>query len=188
MPRFKLLIEYDGTPFVGWQLQEGGPSVQGLIGDAVAAFSGERVTIFGAGRTDAGVHALGQVAHFDLARDWRTDRVLRRLDAVAMHEAAQALVGRHDFTTFRAAECQAKSPVKTLDFFAVERSGEQIRISASARSFLHHQVRSMAGSLVLVGEGKWSAKNLAAALAARSRGACGPVAPPEGLYLVSVEY
>ena len=245
MPRFKLLIEYDGTPFVGWQLQEGGPSVQGLIGEAIAAFSGERVTLYGAGRTDAGVHALGQVAHFDLARDWRADRVRdalnaqlrphpiavvaaekvdpafdarfsakrrhylyrvvnrradlaldrhrawrvpRRLDAAAMHEAAQALVGRHDFTTFRAAECQAKSPVKTLDRLAADRSGDEIRIFASARSFLHHQVRSMVGSLVLVGEGKWSAEDLAAALAARSRSACGPVAPPEGLYLVRVEY
>ena len=233
MPRFKLLIEYDGTPFVGWQLQAGGPSVQGLIAEAIAAFCGERVAVYGAGRTDAGVHALGQVAHFDLARDWRPDRVRdalnarlrphpiavlsaekvepgfdarfsakrrhylyrivnrradlalerhrawrvpRRLDAAAMHEAAQALVGRHDFTTFRAAECQAKSPVKTLDRFAAE------------RSFLHTQVRSMVGSLVLVGEGKWSTKNLAAALAARSRNACGPVAPPEGLYLSSVEY
>jgi tRNA pseudouridine38-40 synthase len=245
MPRFKLLIEYDGTPFVGWQLQEGGPSVQGLIGEAIAAFSGERVTLYGAGRTDAGVHALGQVAHFDLARDWRADRVRdalnaqlrphpiavvaaekvdpafdarfsakrrhylyrvvnrradlaldrhrawrvpRRLDATAMHEAAQALVGRHDFTTFRAAECQAKSPVKTLDRLAADRSGDEIRIFASARSFLHHQVRSMVGSLVLVGEGKWSAEDLAAAVAARSRSACGPVAPPEGLYLLSVEY
>jgi tRNA pseudouridine38-40 synthase len=245
MPRYKLLIEYDGTPFVGWQLQEGGPSVQGLVGDAIAAFSGERVTLYGAGRTDAGVHALGQVAHFDLARDWRGDRVRdalnaqlrphpiavlaaekvnpafdarfsatrrhylyrivnrradlaldrhrawrvpRRLDAAAMHEAAQALVGRHDFTTFRAAECQAKSPVKTLDRLEVERSGDEIRILASARSFLHHQVRSMVGSLVLVGEGKWSGADLAAALAARARSACGPVAPPEGLYLASVEY
>ena len=245
MPRFKLLIEYDGTPFVGWQLQEGGPSVQGLIGEAIAAFSGERVTVYGAGRTDAGVHALGQVAHFDLGRDWRTDRVRdalnaqlrphpiavlsvekvdpdfdarfsakrrtyvyrivnrradlalerhrawrvpRRLDAAAMHHAAQALVGRHDFTTFRGAECQAKSPTKTLDRLAVERSGEEIRIVAAARSFLQHQVRSMVGSLALVGEGKWSADDLAAALAARSRSACGPVAPPEGLYLVNVEY
>src|SRR5437763_5715590 len=212
MPRFKLLIEYDGTPFVGWQLQAGGSSVQGLIAEAIEAFSGERVAIHGAGRTDAGVHALGQIAHFDLGRDWRTDRVRdalnahlrphpiavlsaervdsgfdarraakrrhylyriinrradlalerhrawrvpRRLDAAAMHEAAQALVGRHDFTTFRAAECQAKSPVKTLDRLAVERSDDEIRIFAAARSFLHHQVRSMAGSLVLVGEGKW---------------------------------
>jgi tRNA pseudouridine38-40 synthase len=245
MPRFKLVIEYDGTPFVGWQIQEGGLSVQGVLTGAIAAFSGERVTLFGAGRTDAGVHAVGQVAHFDLARDWRADRVRdalnaqlrphpiavlsaekvdadfnarrsarrrhylyrivnrranlalerhrawrvpRRLDAAAMHEAAQALVGRHDFTTFRAAECQAKSPLKTLDRLAVERAGDEIRIFASARSFLHHQVRSMVGSLVLVGEGKWRAEDLAAALAARSRSACGPVAPPEGLYLVSVEY
>ena len=245
MPRFKLLIEYDGTPFVGWQLQAGGPSVQGLIAEAIEAFSGERVAIHGAGRTDAGVHALGQIAHFDLGRDWRTDRVRdalnahlrphpiavlsaervdsgfdarraakrrhylyriinrradlalerhrawrvpRRLDAAAMHEAAQALVGRHDFTTFRAAECQAKSPVKTLDRLAVERSDDEIRIFAAARSFLHHQVRSMVGSLVLVGEGKWSADDLAAALAVRARSACGPVAPPEGLYLVNVEY
>jgi tRNA pseudouridine38-40 synthase len=245
MPRFKLVIEYDGTPFVGWQLQAGGPSVQGLIGAAIAAFSGERVALYGAGRTDAGVHALGQVAHFDLARDWRADRVRdalnarlrpqpiavlsaekvdpgfdarfsakrrhylyrivnrradlaldrhrawrvpRRLDAARMHEAAQALVGRHDFTTFRAAECQAKSPLKTLDRLAVERSGDDVRILASARSFLHHQVRSMVGSLVQVGEGKWSAPDLAAALAARSRNACGPVAPAEGLYLVRVDY
>lgn len=245
MPRFKLLIEYDGTPFVGWQIQEGGLSVQRLVTDAIAAFSGERAALYGAGRTDAGVHALGQVAHFDLARDWRADRVRdalnaqlrphpiavlsaekvdrdfdarrsarrrhylyrivnrradlalerhrawrvpRRLDAATMHEAAQGLVGRHDFTTFRAAECQAKSPVKTLDRLAVERAGDEIRIFASARSFLHHQVRSMVGSLVLVGEGKWRAEDLAAALAARSRSACGPVAPPEGLYLVGVEY
>jgi tRNA pseudouridine38-40 synthase len=245
MPRFKLVIEYDGTPFVGWQLQAGGASVQGVVGAAIAAFCGERVTLYGAGRTDAGVHALGQVAHFDLFRDWRADRVRdalnaqlrphpiavlsaekvddgfdarfsakrrhyryrivnrradlalernrawrvpRRLDAEAMHEAAQALVGRHDFTTFRSAECQAKSPVKTLDRLTVERAGEEIRISAAARSFLHHQVRSMVGSLVLVGEGKWRAKDLSAALGERSRSACGPVAPPEGLYLVSVEY
>jgi len=245
VPRYKLLIEYDGTPFVGWQLQAGGLSVQGLITQAIAAFSGERITLYGAGRTDAGVHALGQVAHFDVERDWRVDRVRdalnaqlrphpiavlsaekvdpafdarfsakrrhylyrivnrradlaldrnrawrvpRRLDAAAMHEAAQRLVGRHDFTTFRAAEFQAKSPVKTLDRFAAERSGDEIQIFASARSFLHHQVRSMVGSLVLVGEGKWSAEDLAAALAARSRDACGPVAPPEGLYLVTVDY
>jgi tRNA pseudouridine38-40 synthase len=245
MPRFRLVIEYDGTPFVGWQIQEGGLSVQGLVTDAIAAFSGERVILYGAGRTDAGVHALGQVAHFDLARDWRADRVRdalnaqlrphpiavlsaekvdadfdarrsarrrhylyrivnrradlalerhrawrvpRRLDAAAMHEAAQALVGRHDFTTFRAAECQAKSPVKTLDRLAVERTGDEIRILSSARSFLQHQVRSMVGSLALVGEGKWRAEDLAAALAARSRSACGPVAPPEGLYLVNLEY
>jgi tRNA pseudouridine38-40 synthase len=245
MPRFKVVIEYDGTRFVGWQIQAGGPSVQGVLTEAIASFSGENVALYGAGRTDAGVHALGQVAHFDLARDWRPDRVrdalnaqlrphpiavlsaeevdpafdarfsakqreyryrivnrradlaldrnrawrvARKLDELAMHDAARRLVGRHDFTTFRAAECQAKSPVKTLDRLSVERSGEEIRISAAALSFLQHQVRSMVGSLVLVGEGKWSGDDLAAALAARDRTACGPVAPPEGLYLVRVEY
>lgn len=245
MPRYRLLIEYDGSPFVGWQMQAGGPSVQGVITEAIAAFAEEKVTVHGAGRTDAGVHALGQVAHVDLARDWRPDRVrdalnarlrphpvavlvvektaesfharfsakrrhylyrivnrradltlernrawrvARPLDAAAMHAAAQRLTGRHDFTTFRAAECQAKSPVKTLDRLDVSREGDEVRVRASARSFLHHQVRSMVGSLVPVGEGKWSADDLAATLAARSRAACGPVAPPEGLYLVRVEY
>jgi tRNA pseudouridine38-40 synthase len=245
MPRYKLLIEYDGAPFVGWQMQAGGASVQSVVTEAVAAFADESVTVYGAGRTDAGVHALGQVAHIDLARDWRSDRVRdalnaqlrphpvavlavekvpdtfdarfsakkrhylyrivnrradlaldrgrawrvpRPLDAAAMHQAAQALIGRHDFTTFRAAECQAKSPVKTLDRLDVERSGDEVRILTSARSFLHHQVRSMVGSLVQVGEGKWAPKDLAAALAARARAACGPVAPPEGLYLMAVDY
>ena len=245
MPRYRLLIEYDGGPFVGWQMQAGGPSVQGVITQAIAAFADEKVTVHGAGRTDAGVHALGQVAHVDLAHDWRADRVRdalnarlrphpvavlavekaadsfharfsakrrhylyrivnrradltlernrawrvpRPLDAAAMHAAAQRLLGRHDFTTFRAAECQAKSPVKTLDRLDVERAGDEVRVHASARSFLHHQVRSMVGSLILVGEGKWSADDLFAALAARSRAACGPVAPPEGLYLVGVDY
>ena len=245
MPRYKLTIEYDGTPFVGWQVQDNGPSVQGVLTEAIAAFTGERVVVAGAGRTDAGVHALGQVAHVDLARDWDGDtvrdavnfhlrprpiavltveqvaenfdarfsatkrhylyrivnrradlaldqnrawRVPRPLDADAMHAAAQKLVGRHDFTTFRAAECQAKSPVKTLDQLDVKRDGDDVRISATARSFLHHQVRSMVGSLVHVGEGKWSAEDLAAALAARDRTRCGQVAPPQGLYLVRVEY
>ncbi len=245
MPRYKLTIEYDGTPFVGWQVQDNGPSVQGVLTEAIAAFTGERVTVAGAGRTDAGVHALGQVAHVDLAKDWDGDtvrdavnfhlrprpiavlmaeqvaenfdarfsatkrhylyrivnrradlalnqnrawRVPRPLDGDAMHAAAQSLVGRHDFTTFRAAECQAKSPVKTLDQLDVKRDGDEVRISAAARSFLHHQVRSMVGSLVHVGEGKWSAEDLAAALAARDRTRCGQVAPPQGLYLVGVEY
>ena len=245
MPRYKLTIEYDGTPFVGWQVQDNGPSVQGHITDAVHAFSGERAVVRGAGRTDAGVHALGQVAHFDLTNSWDTDtvrdainahlrpqpitvlsaeqvaddfdarfsavrrryvyriinrradltverdrawRVARELDASIMHEAAQRLVGKHDFTTFRAAECQAHSPVKTLDTLDVERRGDELRVAASARSFLHHQVRSMVGSLVRVGEGGWSADDLASALAARSRAACGPVAPSHGLYLVAVEY
>jgi tRNA pseudouridine38-40 synthase len=245
MPRYMLTIEYDGTPFVGWQVQDNGPSVQGVIADAVTAFTGERVTVSGAGRTDAGVHALGQVAHVDLGRDWDCDtvrdainahlrphpvavlaaervaddfdarfsatkrhylyrivnrradlaldqnrawRIARPLDAAAMHAAAQKLVGRHDFTTFRAAECQARSPVKTLGRLDVVRDGDELRILAAARSFLHHQVRSMVGSLVHVGEGKWSADDLGAVLAVRDRSACGQVAPPQGLYLVRVEY
>ncbi|MGO9398835.1 MAG: tRNA pseudouridine(38-40) synthase TruA [Xanthobacteraceae bacterium] len=245
MPRYKLTIEYDGTPFVGWQVQDNGVSVQGVITDAVLAFAGERVVVGGAGRTDAGVHALGQVAHIDLAKDWdgntvrdalnahlrphpvavltaervaddfdarfsaikrhyryrivnrradlaldqhRAWRVPRPLDAAAMHEGAQRLVGRHDFTTFRSSECQAKSPVKTLDALDATRDGDEVRVTATARSFLHNQVRSMVGSLVHVGEGKWSVDDLAAALAARDRTACGQVAPPQGLYLVRVEY
>ncbi len=245
MPRYKLTIEYDGTPFIGWQVQDNGPSVQAVLMDAIAAFSGERAAVHGAGRTDAGVHALGQVAHVDLSKDWdgntvrdalnahlrphpiavlvaepvvadfdarfsatkrhylyrivnrradlaleanRAWRVPRPLDGDSMHDAAQLLVGRHDFTTFRAAECQAKSPVKTLDRLDVVRDGEEVRITAVARSFLHHQVRSMVGSLVVVGDGRWSANDLAHALHARDRKACGPVAPPDGLYLVSVDY
>ncbi|SRR5579871_1694625 len=245
MPRYKLLIEYDGGPFVGWQVQHNGMSVQGVLTAAVAAFCGETAHVQGAGRTDAGVHALGQVAHIDLAKPWDVDtirdainahlrphpiavlavepvaddfdarfsarqrhyvyriinrradlaldlrrawRIPRPLDASAMHEGAQRLVGRHDFTTFRATECQAKSPVKTLDRLDVERDRDEVRVRASARSFLHHQVRSMVGSLVQVGEGRWSADDLARVLAARDRKACGPVAPPDGLYLVRVDY
>ena len=245
VPRYKLTIEYDGSPFVGWQVQDNGPSVQGAIGDAIAAFCGERVLVQGAGRTDAGVHALGQVAHFDLAserapdtvrdalnahlRPWpvsilnaervasdfdarrsavrrtyryrivnrRSDlaldrgrvwRVGRPLDDAAMQAAAGRLVGSHDFTTFRSTECQAKSPVRTLDRLDVARGGEEIAVVAVARSFLHNQVRSMVGSLVQVGEGKWSADDLSGALAACDRTACGPVAPPEGLYLMRVDY
>ena len=245
MPRYKLTIEYDGTPYVGWQAQDNGVSVQGVLTEAVAAFAGERVVISAAGRTDAGVHALGQVAHVDLAKDWdaetvreainfhlrpqpiavlvaerttpdfdarfsavkrhylyrivnrradltleqnRAWRVPRLLDAEAMHAAARCLIGRHDFTTFRSTECQAKSPVKTLDRLDVARDGDEIRVTAAARSFLQHQVRSMVGSLIHVGEGKWRADHLAAALAARDRTACGQVAPPHGLYLVRVDY
>jgi tRNA pseudouridine38-40 synthase len=246
MPRYKLLIEYDGTPFIGWQLQQdAGLSVQGALMAAAEAFCGERVKVQGAGRTDAGVHALGQVAHVDLAKDWPTDtvrdaltarlrphpiavlaaekvpdtfdarfsarqrhylyrivnrrsdlalergrawRLPRRLDEAAMAAAAQRLVGRHDFTTFRNVECQAKSPVKTLDRLDVERTGEEVRIIACARSFLHSQVRSMVGALVFVGDGRWSADDLAAARDARDRSACAPVAPPDGLYLVKVDY
>jgi tRNA pseudouridine38-40 synthase len=245
MPRYKLTIEYDGTPFVGWQIQANGLSVQGVLTDAVAALTGERVAVSGAGRTDAGVHALGQVAHVDLAKDWDTDtvrdaltahlrphpvavvaaeraagdfdarfsavqrhylylivnrrpdltlergrawRVPKSLDAKAMHNAAMRLVGKHDFSTFRDSECQANSPVKTLDRLDVYRDGDNVSIEASARSFLHSQVRSMVGSLVAVGEGRWSGGDLSAALEARDRAACAPVAPPEGLYLVRVDY
>ncbi len=245
MPRYKLTLEYDGAPFVGWQMQENGLSVQGVLTAAIAAFCGETVAVQGAGRTDAGVHACGQVAHVDLAKSWDTDtvrdavnahlrphpvavlaaeiaaddfdarfsarrrhyryrivnrradvaldrqrawRVGRPLDAAAMHAAAQRLVGKHDFTTFRAAECQAKSPVKTLDRLDVARDGDEIIVHASARSFLHTQVRSMVGSLAMVGEGRWSGDDLARALAARDRAACGPVAPPDGLYLMRVDY
>jgi tRNA pseudouridine38-40 synthase len=245
MPRYKLTIEYDGGPFVGWQVQGSAPSVQGALMGAIEAFCGERVKVGGAGRTDAGVHALGQVAHVDLAKDWDADtvrdaitahlrpqpvvvlaaekvsdafdarfsavkrhyrycivnrradlalergrawRLPRPLDHKAMHAAAQHLVGRHDFTTFRHVDCQAKSPVKTLDRLDVTREGERVSICASARSFLHSQVRSMVGALVFVGEGRWSADDLSAALAARDRTVCAPVAPPGGLYLVQVDY
>ena len=245
MPRYKLTIEYDGRPFVGWQVQDNGPSVQGVLAAAIAAFCGEEAKVQGAGRTDAGVHALGQVGHVDLAKDWdedtvrdalnahlrphpvavlkaervadsfdarfsaiqrhyryriisrRADLTLERglawrigkpLDSAAMHAAAQRLVGRHDFTTFRHAECQAKSPVKTLDRLDVERTADEIDVTASARSFLHTQVRSMVGALALVGEGKWTADDVSAALAKRDRAACAPVAPPDGLYLTRVDY
>ena len=245
MPRYKLTIEYDGTPFAGWQLQADHPTVQGALEAAVKATCGEDVRVHGAGRTDAGVHALGQVAHCDVAKSFtasrlrdavnahlrpapvavlaaeivpetfearfsaikrhylyriantranlaldigRIWRVPRRLDSDAMHAAAQRLIGKHDFTTFRDADCQAKSPEKTLDQLDVVRDGDAIHIVTSARSFLHSQVRSMVGSLVWVGEGRWSADDLAGALAARDRAACGPVAPPDGLYLVKVVY
>jgi tRNA pseudouridine38-40 synthase len=245
MPRYKLTLEYDGAPFAGWQIQAGLPTVQGAITAAVEALSGEKVSVQGAGRTDAGVHARGQVAHFDLSKEWESDtvrdalnahlrphpigilsaervandfnarssavkrhylyriinrrpdltldighawRVPRPLDAAAMHAAAQRLVGKHDFTTFRSTECQAKSPLKTLDRLDVERRGDGIEILAEARSFLHNQVRSMVGSLVAVGEGKWSADDLKRALDARDRAACGQVAPPDGLYLMKVDY
>ncbi|HEX4408188.1 MAG TPA: tRNA pseudouridine(38-40) synthase TruA [Xanthobacteraceae bacterium] len=245
MPRYKLTIEYDGTPYVGWQMQDTSATVQGVLTDAIAAFTGERVTVYGAGRTDTGVHALGQVAHIDLSKGWDTDnvrdaanfhlrpqpvavltaekvaddfdarfsavkrhylyrianrrpdltldlgrtwRVPRPLNAEAMHAAAQQLLGKHDFTTFRSTECQAKSPVKTLDRLDVTRDGDNLRITVSARSFLQHQVRSIVGSLVHVGEGKWSEADLVKARDARDRTACGQVAPPHGLYLVRVDY
>ena len=245
MPRFKLTIEYDGTPFVGWQRQSEGLSIQRVLEEAVAKFCGERATVHGAGRTDAGVHALGQAAHFDLAKPADPFRIMaalnfhlkphpvaildcreaapdfharfsaierrylyrianRRapltldrnrawritvpLDAGAMHAAAQSLVGKHDFSSFRAADCQAESPVKTLDALDVTRLGDEIEIAARARSFLHHQVRNMVGTLKLVGEGKWRASDVEKALAARDRAAAGATAPAEGLYLVAVKY
>jgi tRNA pseudouridine38-40 synthase len=245
MPRYKLTIEYDGGPFAGWQLQADHPTVQGALEAAAKAIAGTEVRVHGAGRTDAGVHALGQVAHCDVTKNLspgrfrdamnahlrpnpiavlsaeivpdtfearfsavkrhylyrirnsranlaldvgRVWRVPRKLDAQAMHRAAQRLIGKHDFTTFRDTECQAKSPEKTLDQLDVTREGDAIDIVTSARSFLHSQVRSMVGSLVWVGEGRWGADDLSAALAARDRAACGIVAPPQGLYLVRVDY
>jgi len=245
MPRYALTIEYDGGPFVGWQRQLNGASIQARLEDAVFAVNGARVVVHGAGRTDAGVHALGQVAHVDLVKDWSCDRLrdalnahlkpdpiaicyvesvslafearfsaIRRhyrylidnrrapltltlgrawhvkwsLDAQAMHEAAQSLLGRHDFTTFRASECQASSPIRTLERLDVRRSGDRIEIDVSARSFLHNQVRSIAGSLEHVGSGKWRPADLIAALDARDRKRCGQVAPPQGLYLMAVDY
>jgi tRNA pseudouridine38-40 synthase len=245
MPRYRILVEYDGTPFLGWQRQAQGASVQGALEAALFQFCGEAASVRGAGRTDAGVHALGQVAHFDLAKAWEPFRVREALnfylkpapvvvldcasaddtfdarysatarhyryrilsrrappaldhhrvwwvpvalDAKIMATAARALLGRHDFTTFRAAQCQANSPLRTLDRLEVLRSGDEIVIEASARSFLHNQVRSMVGSLKPVGEGKWTAGDLRATLEARDRAACGPVAPACGLYLVRVDY
>jgi tRNA pseudouridine38-40 synthase len=245
MARYKLTIEYDGTKFRGWQIQLTDRTVQGVLTDAIARINGEVTMVQGAGRTDSGVHALGQVAHVDLKREWDTFelrnainagvrphkvsvleaelvgddfnarfsgtkrhylyRILNRrspptlddgqvwfvpvnLDADAMHKAAQLLVGHHDFSTFRASECQANSPLRTLDQLDVARYGEFIEVRTSSRSFLHNQVRSMVGSLKYVGEGKWTACNLKMALDARDRKACGVVAPPEGLYLTQVDY
>jgi tRNA pseudouridine38-40 synthase len=245
MTRFRLTVEYDGGPFMGWQRQEHGPSVQQAIEEAVEAITGQPAAIHSAGRTDAGVHAVAMAAHVDLARpiapfrlsealnarlrprpvailkaeavadDWHARfscigrryryRIVNRraplaleagrawqvavpLDAAKMHEAAQILVGRHDFTTFRSAHCQAESPVKTLDRLDVRRDGEAIVIEAAARSFLHHQVRSMVGCLQLVGRGKWTAADLREALDVRDRGALGLNAPPHGLYFEAALY
>ena len=247
MPRYRLTVEYEGTKFVGWQRQATGRSVQSALEEAVAGFSGETVSIRGAGRTDSGVHARGQVVHLDLEKPWspftllnavnahlrlardavsvvdvvETDqdfdarfsalrrhylyRIINRrahpaldwnrgwwvpkpLDHAAMHAAAQVLVGKHDFTTFRSVQCQAKSPVRTLDRLDVTRVEDVIEIRATAQSFLHNQIRSFAGTLKLAGEGKMSPEDVSAALEARDRRACGPVAPPEGLYFMKVEY
>ncbi len=247
MPRFRIDIEYDGRPYAGWQRQADLRTVQGAIEAAVLAFSGEAISLRGAGRTDAGVHATGQVAHLDLGREWseKTVRdainahlqlageavsitaahavppewdarfsatarhyrylilnrrappalekgrvwwVPKALDAARMGEAAHLLLGRHDFTTFRSVQCQANSPLRTLDRLDVTREGDRIAITASARSFLHNQVRSMVGSLKRVGEGGWEPADLRRALDARSRAACAGIAPPEGLYLERVDY
>ena len=245
MPRYRITIEYDGTPFVGWQIQANGPSVQGALVEAIAKFTGETVRVQGAGRTDAGVHARGQVAHFDLERAWRADKirdaanfhlrpapvavvacseaaetfdarfsalarhylyriqqrrapaVLERdrvwqvpidLDVAQMAEAARHLVGRYDFSTFRAAGCQAKSPLRTLDRLTVEIVDGEIHVGASARAFLHNQVRSMAGCLKAVGEGRWTVDDFVAARDACERTRCAAVAPANGLYLMRVDY
>ncbi len=247
MPRYRMTVEYDGIPYVGWQRQNNGPSVQGAIERAILSLTGETASVRGAGRTNSGVHAVGQVTHADLSKEWKPhtlrnalnahlrlagDRVailnvmevdasfdarfsaIRRhylyriivrraplaleagrawwvakdMDHEVMHTAAQTLVGRHDFTTFRSVHCQANSPVRTLDRLDVTRSGELIEIRATAQSFLHNQIRSFAGTLKLAGEGKWTPDDVRTALEARDRKACGPVAPPDGLYFMQVDY
>jgi len=245
MPRYKLTIEYDGGPYSGWQWQDNVPSVQGAVEAAAAKLNGQPAQVYGSGRTDAGVHALMQIAHVDLVKDLRDDkvrdalnfhlgdhpisilnaeksddefharfdaqerqylyrlvdrrarlaleigrvwRVPYKLDVDAMHEAAQILVGKHDFTTFRDTQCQSKSPVKTIDEITVLRAGEEVHIHIRALSFLHKQVRSIAGTLNEVGRGNWDYDDVKDALAAKDRTACGPVAPPDGLYLTRVKY
>jgi len=245
MPRYRMTIEYDGSLFSGWQRQNGQPCVQASIENAVSRLGHNPATLFGAGRTDAGVHALGQVAHIDLDKVWAPEKLMAainaqvrpdpisvfdicevddsfharfsatgrhykylvrdgrappaldrqrvwwvpfRLNEAAMHEAAQELTGHHDFTTFRSSQCQSKSPVKTLDRLDVTRQGRDIVVCASARSFLHNQIRSLVGTLKLAGEGKWSPGDVRNALQAADRAACGPVAPPDGLYLLRVDY
>ncbi|MBA4087492.1 MAG: tRNA pseudouridine(38-40) synthase TruA [Novosphingobium sp.] len=247
MMRFALTLEWNGGPYMGFQRQSHGPSVQQAVEDAVESVTGEAVILNAAGRTDTGVHALGMRAHFDLARefdpfrmmealnarlrlaghpiavldcheaadDWharfscigrsyeyriinrrapltldlgRAWRIAKPLDAAAMHEAAQALVGHHDFTTFRSVHCQSASPLKTLDRLDVRREGDRVIIEAAARSFLHHQVRSMVGCLALVGQGQWPVAQVAEALAAKDRSKLGLNAPAEGLYFVSATY
>ena len=245
MPRYRLLVEYDGRPYKGYQAQGDQPTVQDSIERAVKAFCGDAVRLQAAGRTDTGVHAIGAVLHVDLEKDWKPAvvrdalnahlvpepisilevdipggdwharfsakerrylyRILNRksppaldqgrvwhvkkpLNVAAMHEAAQALVGHHDFTTFRDINCQSKSPEKTLDSASVRREGEYVLLEFAARSFLHRQVRSMTGSLAEVGAGRWTKTDLVAALEARDRTACGPVAPPDGLYFTGVGY
>jgi tRNA pseudouridine38-40 synthase len=245
MPRYKLILEYDGGAFRGWQRQSEGISVQQAVENAIRGFCGETVPVTAAGRTDAGVHAMGQVAHLDLRREVVPEtlrnalnhhlrphpvvvleaasvaddfharfsakarhylyRIVNRraplileerrawqvgapLDAEMMHEAAQRLVGRHDFSSFRSALCQARSAIKTLDRLAVRRVGDRLEIAACARSFLHHQVRNMVGTLKLIGEGRTRVEHMEEVLAARERAAAGPTAPARGLYLARVDY
>lgn len=245
MTRWKLTIEYDGGPFMGWQRQDHGPSVQQALEEALQRMTGQSAIFTAAGRTDAGVHALAMAAHVDIDRDltphrlreglnalarpqpisvidveqvagdWHARfscvgrryryRILNRrappalelgkvwhivvpLDVEAMREGAAHLVGRHDFTTFRSAHCQSDSPVKTLDRLDVAREGDEIRVEAAARSFLHHQVRSMVGCLALVGRGQWRPDDIRKALEARDRAALGLNAPPHGLYFVEALY
>lgn len=247
MPRYKMTVEYDGTPYFGWQRQDQGRTVQGAVEAAILSLTGEVVSIRAAGRTDSGVHGMGQVIHADLSREWEGYKLrnalnahlanageavaildaeevvkdfdarfsaLRRhylfriinrparlaiehkrawwvpkvLDHEAMHEAAQQLVGRHDFTTFRSAHCQANSPIRTLDRLDVTRTGDLIEIRATAQSFLHNQIRSFAGTLKLAGDGTMTPQDVRDALEARDRKRCGPVAPPEGLYFMQVDY
>ena len=245
MTRWRLTIEFDGGPFMGWQRQEHGPSVQQTLEEAIHRMTGELATVHAAGRTDAGVHALAMTAHVDIVKnltehrlreglnalvrpnpvsvlaasrapvDWHARfscierrylyRILNRrappvldrgrvwhvavpLDVDAMREGATHLVGRHDFTTFRSAHCQSDSPVKTLDRLDVTRAGEEIHVEAEARSFLHHQIRSMVGCLALVGRGQWQPEDMRKALEARDRAALGLNAPPHGLYFVGATY
>lgn len=245
MTRFAFTVEYDGRPFMGWQRQDHGPSVQQAIEEAALAVTGEAAACHAAGRTDAGVHALGMRAHVDVAKpiaafrlmealnarlrpnpvaildcsevpdDWHARfsclarhyeyriverrapltwekglawRIAKPLDTAAMQAGADYLIGRHDFTTFRSAHCQAESPVKTLDRLEVSRSGDRLRILASARSFLHHQVRSMVGCLAMVGQGQWAPEDVQRALDARNRAALGLNAPADGLFFVRADY
>lgn len=245
MPRYKLLIEYDGGPYAGFQRQDGPPTVQGVLEAAVLAFTGQTVTLKAAGRTDTGVHATGQVVHVDLAKDWPTDTVrdamnahmreelvgvisaqqvdesfdarfsatkrhyrytilnrrpqpvlergkvwgvAKPLDASLMQDAANRLIGHHDFTTFRSVQCQANSPMRTLDMLKVTRQGDHVFVNAAARSFLHNQVRSLVGALKQAGEGRLTPDDIQAMLEARDRHACAPVAPAHGLVFVKVDY
>ncbi len=243
--RYKLVIEYDGTPFVGWQQQAGALSVQGVLEEALKVALRHPVTVFGAGRTDTGVHALNQVAHIETEEELNTYRLFESLNALVrphpisiksiaqaaddfharfsaqkrhyvykiqntpfppatlaghvwwirpklnlekMQQAANLMLGKHDFSTFRASECQAKSPIKTLDSFEIKANGDLVECFVSARSFLHHQVRNMVGTLALVGQEKWSVADFQKAFAACDRTKGGPTAPPQGLYFESVDY